>query len=438
MLASVLGGEILKGEKSRIGGERPVHESFKKELGAAYWWQIRARLRGRTEEEERRRTKERRDRTVDAILEEVERFKVQPPLLEDDDEKRDGIQAVESEQVQDQIAMEQILAILSKLSLAESLYPNTKTFRAEKPLYDSPTFQARVDALASWSTVVHMLQNQVAVLQKWTGSKELDITKPNTTAERALVGKSRYHPLDSKGRDKADQAADDSTFIERVLKEDSLRSTFNKRAMLDMYQLVYTAKQTVIDYRDIFVELGLELGLAGYRNEIVMLIAFPARLIVEALRVRLDAASKLVDPSALVIDDMIANFRTSLELACQVKQQYLQIVEPDPDAKWDVPHCLGEEYDQIIVDALRMFFKLLHWKLKSGGKEIYFRETDILNGEWDFLNEVATCVEGGDVVVAEHYRCVGPLRLVFGAFLLTSRFIQLIDKQAHDKSDQLL
>jgi mitogen-activated protein kinase kinase kinase len=251
-----------------------------------------------------------------------------------------------------------------------------------------------------------MLQNQVSVLQKWTGSKELDITKPNTTAERALVGKSRYHPLDSKARDKGDQAADDSTFIERVLKEDSLKSTFSKRAMVDLYHLIKTAKETVINYRENFVDLGLELGLAGYRNEIVVLIAFPARLIVEALRVRLDAASKLADPSALVIEDMTTNFKTSLELARDIKTQYLEIMEPDAEGNWDVPHCLGEEYDHVVLDGVRMFFKLLHWKLKSGSKAIYFRESDVLKDEWEFLTELANYFDGGDIVVAEHYRCV--------------------------------
>ncbi len=416
MLASVLGGEILKGEKSRIGGERPTNETFKKEIGNALWWQIRAKMRGRSEEEERRRVKERRDRTVDAILEEVERFRVDPQLEEQVEgkavtpkppprhdpstEAAGEARAAETEATADQYAMEQILSILAKLSLAESLYPHHGAFRAEKPLYDSLAFQARVDALASWSTVVRMLHNQLTVLQKWTGSNDLDVTRPNTTAERALVGKSRYHPLDSKGKDKADQAADDSTFIERILKEDSLRKTFNKRAMLDLYNLLYTAKQTVIDYRDIFTDLGL----AGYRHEIVMLIAFPARLIVEALKVRLDAANKLENPSSLVIDDMIDNFRVSLLLACEVKAQYLEIVEPDADKKWDIPPCLGESYDDVMLDSLKVFFKLLQFKLRSGSKAIYFKETEILNSEWEFLNTVAEAVEGGDVVVAEHYR----------------------------------
>lgn len=434
MLASVLGGEILKGEKSRIGGERPSNETFRKELGDLMWWQIRARVRGRTEEEERRRVEERRNRVVDNVLEEVERFSIElgakrKPVAQssqDIDPKKanDWISAAEdsddviasepegfekpassqpgedsSKEIKENNAMEQVDYILEKLALVESLYPHHLALRSAKPLYDSPEFQARVDALAAWSSVVRTLKAQLSVLQKWTGSDELDITKPNTTKERALVGKNRYHPLDTKARAQAasDQAADDSTFIERVLKEDSLQKTFERRAFVEMTAILYTAKQSVISHLPIFKELGLP----DFQFELVRLVSFPGRLIIEALRVRLDAARKLVDPSSMVIDDMIDNFRISISLGVLVKRQYLALAEPDPDGRWELPYCLRDDYDSMILQGIKTFFRLLHWKLKRGGKALYFRETEILENEWEFLYDAASAIEGGDAVVAE-------------------------------------
>lgn len=430
MLASVLGGEILKGEKSRIGGERPTNETYKREIGDALWWQIRARLRGRSEEEERRRTAERRRRVVDSILEELETFKIEipddvkeaglsPSGLDNNDERQiDGtsddpeeraaeLREAEAEMSAEDYAIEKILITLGKLSLAESLYPHEQAMRAEKPLYDSRDFQARVDAMSAWSTLVRMLHSSLVRLQRWTGSKELDVTQRNTTSERPLQRSSSMAalpvaPIAPSGANGA-AAADDSTFIERILKEDSITKIFGKRAMIDLYSVMYMARETVIEHHQMFDKLGLSRFSKGFRGNLVMLCAFPARLIIEALRVRLDAVTKLVDPSVYAIDDMIDNFRQTLHLACQVKERYLQIIEPDESGHWAMPSCVGAEYDAVILDGLRTFFKLLHWKLKSGSKAIYFKETEVLEDEWEFLYTVAEAVEGGDVVVAEHF-----------------------------------
>lgn len=65
--------------------------------------------------------------------------------------------------------------------------------------------------------------------------------------------------------------------------------------------------------------------------------------------------------------------------------------------------CIRPSYDEVLLESLRFFFRLLHWKLKSGSKAIYFRETEILEAEWEFLNESAEFVPGGDLIVAEQF-----------------------------------
>ena len=55
----------------------------------------------------------------------------------------------------------------------------------------------------------------------------------------------------------------------------------------------------------------------------------------------------------------------------------------------------------MILQGIKTFFRLLHWKLKRGGKALYFRETEILENEWEFLYDAADAIEGGDAVVAE-------------------------------------
>lgn len=424
MLSAVIGGDVFKGEKRRIGGEMSYNEQFRREKGEAFWWQIRAKLRGRSEEEERRRVKGRRDRTVDIILEEVDKFKVIVPeeiwkrdIQAADKEERiipktsvSGEAALEAEKeaveeaiTADQYAMEQILEMLNKLSLAESLYPNQKAIRVERPLYASDAFQARVDAMTAWVGLIRMLSLQLNRLQKWTGSEELDVTKRNTNAERPLVQQRKSGMIDDPKLKKLDKLADDSTFIERILKEESITNTFKKSAVRGLRPLIENARDTITTHWPMFDALGLSPISKAFHGHILAIIAFPPRLVVEALRVRLRAAQKHQTPDLVAIDDNLLNFRRTLEIALRVKQDHLKLVAPHPSGHWNIPPCLGDDYDQVVTESIGMFFKLLQYKLKSPDRNIYFRETDVLEEEWEFLHTVAEGFEGGDRLVTEQY-----------------------------------
>lgn len=424
MLSAVIGGDVFKGEKRRIGGEMSYNEQFRREKGEAFWWQIRAKLRGRSEEEERRRVKARRDRTVDIILEEVEKFKVVIPeeiwkrdLQAADKAERiipasgtsDDValqvehEAAEEAMTADQYAMEQILEMLNKLSLAESLYPNQKAMRTERPLYASEAFQARVDAMTAWVGLIRMLQLQLNRLQKWTGSEELDVTKRNTNAERPLVQQRKSGMIDDPKQKKIDKLADDSTFIERILKEESITNTFKKSAVRILRTLIENARDTITTHWPMFDALGLSPISKAFHGHILAIIAFPPRLVVEALRVRLRAAQKHQTPDLVAVNDNLLNFRRTLEIALRVKQDHLKLVAPDPSGHWNIPPCLGDDYDKTVTESIEMFFRLLQYKLKTPDRNIYFRETDVLEEEWEFLHTVAEGFEGGDVLVTENY-----------------------------------
>lgn len=424
MLSAVIGGEVFKGEKRRIGGEMSYNEQFRREKGEAFWWQIRAKLRGRSEEEERRRVKARRDRTVDIILEEVENFKVVIPQeiidrdiqaadkekrivanagISDEAAERAEIEAAEEAMTADQYAMEQILEMLNRLSLAESLYPNQKAIRIERPAYASPAFQARVDAMTAWVSLIRMLQLHLNRLQKWTGSEELDITKKHTNAERPLIQQRRTGMIDDPKQKKLDKLADDSTFIERILKEESITNTFKKSAVKGLRTLIESARDTITTHWPMFDALGLSPISKAFHGHILAIIAFPPRLVVEALRVRLRAAQKHQTPDLVAVDDNLLNFRRTLEIALRVKQEHLRLVAPHPSGHWNIPPCLGKDYDEVVTESIKMFFKLLQYKLNTPERNIYFRETDVLEEEWEFLHTVAEAFDGGDVLVTENY-----------------------------------
>jgi hypothetical protein len=37
----------------------------------------------------------------------------------------------------------------------------------------------------------------------------------------------------------------------------------------------------------------------------------------------------------------------------------------DPSRNWTLPPCLNADYDQVILQALAIFFKIIRWKLKN-------------------------------------------------------------------------
>ncbi|KIR59568.1 STE/STE11/SSK protein kinase [Cryptococcus bacillisporus CA1873] len=434
MLESVLNSDVLKVEEQRIYNSMPT-DSFREEIGKTLWWQIRAKLRGRTEAEEKKRVQERRARVVDPVLEEVNDFKYDPniDLLKGEENGDADPQDTMSTATPQSKALNQVNTILAKLHAVKGLYPNLAAMRADKSLYTNEEFRKRADALTSWSIIVTSLQTQLKLLQKWTGSDELDITKPNTTHEKALVGKHKYHSMDSnKGTTPGGDAADDSSFLDRVIKEDNLQRTFERRAFVDMINLVRNAKETVINYLPQFQQQNLP----DFQYEIVRLIGFPGRLIIEAVKVRLDAASRLLDPNPMVVEDFIENLRLSISLAVLIRKQYDEIMAPDPEGRWKIPHCLPTEYNDVLLDALRTFFKLLHWRLRGVGKASYYKETEVLEEEAPFLYEAAEAIVGGDMVVAEQYCALSNKLLIRSANYLDQQLRVPLQSTSRDKEQR--
>ncbi|WVN87524.1 uncharacterized protein L203_102707 [Cryptococcus depauperatus CBS 7841] len=427
MLESVLNSDVLKLEEARISQTMPT-DSFREEFGKALWWQIRAKLRGRTEEEEKKRVHERRARVVDTVLEEVASFKYDPEKdietgQQNSDSSRNSLSA--PPQVK---ALAQVQLVLAKLGAVKALYPNLAAMRTDKEIYTNMDFRQRTDALTAWSIIVSSLQTQLRLLQKWTGSDDLDIIKPNTTKEKALVGKYRYHTPDTKIS--PGDAADDSSFLDRVMKEDNLQRTFERRAFVDMINLIRNAKEMVISYLPIFQEQNLP----DFQYEIVRLIGFPGRLIIEAVKVRLDAASRLVDPNPMVVADFIENLRLSISLAVLIRKQYDEIMASDPEGRWKIPHCLPQEYNDVLLDALRTFFRLLHWRLRGVGRGSYYKETEVLEEEAPFLYEAAEAIEGGDLVVAEQYCALSNKLLIRSANYLDQQLRVPTHINHHERS----
>ena len=167
MLASVLDGDVLRSEKSRIQVALMNSTEGGNSRHLDIWLGLRAKLRGRTVEEERKILEERKLHLVDRVINEILQFNVDnspgaPP------------------------AFHQVNVALQHLDKIHSFYPHLKAFYLDKPAATNADFQARCDALTTWSTVRLTLKHQISILRKWTGSESLDVTAQSTSPEHGM------------------------------------------------------------------------------------------------------------------------------------------------------------------------------------------------------------------------------------------------------------
>ncbi|CAB4423426.1 unnamed protein product [Rhizophagus irregularis] len=349
-LASVLNGDVIKSEKRRMSGSNPRQAAS---ISYQIWLGIRAITRGRTLAEEKLIVEESRQ-MIDVLLKEVIEFEVKPG---------------------DVPAIDQVAEILQRVDTCENLYHSRKAMMLDKPLYKSEEFQYSLDALNSWLTITRSLQTQLKILQNWTGSGILEITRPKDA------------PTD----------AENPSFLERILKENSLKQTFEKRTLSTLNSLLLKAKRVMIDNAAAFAKMKLP----PYINELQQLLNFPTKLMEECMKLLLTYSNRLSDPTMLMVQQMMENFRISLSLACQIKHQYLELIKPADG--WDIPPCIDENYNTVLLDSLKFYFKLLQWKLKIGYKTVSFKEAEILENEWSFLSGICRHIVGGDSETAVQF-----------------------------------
>jgi mitogen-activated protein kinase kinase kinase len=360
MLASVLKGDVVKQEKQRLIGttEQKGDNALKNEI----WIGVRSRVCGRSVAAQKRMVEEGRTnirQEVEAII----AFQIKG-------ETEAGKPAVQ--QVQDVVQM---------IERCESLYPKRSAFEEAMPRAGSEEFKASCDAVVAWHNTTELINTELAILQGWVGNEDLDFArvKDQSPSGAGLI--------------------DESSFLDRILKEDGLKSLQGDHSMLlGVADVIRKAKVTLIENAEAFAKRHLP----PYIEELLTLINFPSRLIQEIIRMRLQYAKKMKDPAQqglMMAEQIITQFQILLRLAIRIKHEYTVVSQPE--AGWELPPCIDENFDLVVLDALKFYFKMLNSKLQLNKNT--FKEAEILEQEWGFCNEVGKYLEGGDVEVAEQF-----------------------------------
>ncbi|OJK00327.1 hypothetical protein ASPACDRAFT_27876 [Aspergillus aculeatus ATCC 16872] len=359
MLSSVLKGDVVKQEKQRLLGSTDSKRSSAQ--NNAIWLGVRARTCGRSVALQRKLIEEARS-GLGPIIEEIIKFEIKgeteigkPPI----------------QQVED---------IVGQIERCESLYSTHKELESAHPRIASDEFRSSRDAVLAWHNTTILINTELAILQKWVGNDELDFSKPRTKSINSDL-------------------TDESSFLDRIMKEDGLRTLQGRQNMLNgVGEVIQKAKNTLIENASSFAKRHLP----PYIEELLTLINFPSRLIQEIIRMRLSYAKNMKDPaqqSPILVDQMLSQFQILMKVAVDIKQRYMDIARPEPG--WDLPPCIDENFDSVVLDAMKYYFRLLNWKLNANKNT--FKEAEILEQDWEFSNEVGRQLDGGDIEVAEQY-----------------------------------
>ncbi|AOW00279.1 hypothetical protein B0I72DRAFT_132570 [Yarrowia lipolytica] len=359
MLTSVLTGEVVKNEKQRL---RAPPEMDKKLVAEELWMGVRAKVCGRSMDEQRRIIEYSRN-TKDGILLEVVNFRAKPA------DEAGGRSA--SDQVED---------LLNRLDNFEQLWRSYSLIETDKPFYGSQEFQERLTALLTWSSLTWNIGTEIRLLQQWIGNEDIDLTRP------------------AEGND---MMADKSPFIERLLKGQDLKNIFENRVLGPLSQLVDRARTSALEYHDTFQTLGLPV----LYDHIGSLARFPSLLIMEVMRTRLNYARKLANPTMMMIDQTMVDIRGYIELSLKAKERYMFFVSPTQDGPWPLKDTIGDAFDETLIDCVSFYFDLLSRKFLESSNAVFrtFKEGEQLEFQYKFLSKIGEWISGGDYLVAEQF-----------------------------------
>ncbi|KAM3583164.1 Suppressor of Sensor Kinase (SLN1) [Umbelopsis sp. WA50703] len=374
MLQSVLMGEVIKSERKRLSTAaniREQHPVIIKEI----WVSLRAILSGRTNAMEKQNLEETRQE-IDRVLDRLLEFKVK------------------DEKVQ---ALDQVADLLKDIDRIESLYPTRAELSVNCSKYASEAVQTRVDALNAWCTITRSLEMQYKILRDWTGSDELQITRDPTSEDKVVSTSEQQQVLGTFSSFTAHEI--DPSFLERILKESALQDTFDRRLLSALNSLLVKSKQTMIANSELFEEMNLP----AFIGELKRLASFPTSLVEEALKYKLRYQDRLNNPSSPMIDAMLDDYRGLLKLACNVRRQYEELATPAPGWEPEEYEILCINYDTIVMDAVRFYFRLVGYKVDVE-RENSLRECEVMEKEWEFMKEtICRYVKGGDSECAEQF-----------------------------------
>lgn len=418
MLTSVLTGDVVRSEKTKIINnnnpeeqESYLHATYKENL----WFGIRAKLFGRSEDDQRKIISYRRT-LVDNVIDEINNYEIKY-----DDPSGNPPRA-------------QVQATLDSWERCCDLWRTLDEMKNDKPACRTEEFQNRVDSLTAWLSITDAIKRETQSLRIWIGNDELDISKspvdnvtPPTDTESIEPEQAVKKIFDE----------DNKSLAERLMKEKDVHNIFKKRIFIPLAPWIIKSKHTYIRLGHIFETLKLP----DYLNDLIQLCLVPMKLIREIINVRIRYAMKLQNPTLMMIDQMIDDFRTYITIALEVKLGIKEYCKSDVGKTWVVGDFFEQEnieFDKSVLDCLKYSLVLLNRKLLDSARSHTnfrtFKEPEELEETYNYIRWLGNYVEGGGTVVAEQITLL-TLRLIHRLMAYFNHQVKSLPSQNPSVSD---
>lgn len=383
MLTSVLTGDVVTSEKTKIIESNSLGRNHELSQLVTYkdnlWYGIKAKLLGRTEDDERKLIAYRRT-LVDTLIDDILTYEI----VELDP-------TVGSPRTQ-------VIRILERYEKCCELWKTLEDMRQDKPLCRSHDFVDRIDALNAWLSITDAIERESNSLRMWIGNDELDITKSPVNTPSSESPATTPTKVVKKIFDE-----DNKSLAERLMKEKDVHTIFKQRIFIPLAPWMIKAKDTYIYLKQIFESIKLP----DYIHSLIQLCLVPMKLIKEIINVRLKYAMKLQNPTLMMIDQMLDDFKSYITIALEVKLGFMQYFRPDASRTWMLQELFESEYlefDKAVLSCVDYFLVLLSKKLLDGSRSSTnfrtFKEPEELEEAWNFLRWLGDYVDGGSPVVS--------------------------------------
>lgn len=390
MLSSVLTGDVVRSEKTKIIGNNRLNEGQELFLHTDYkenlWFGINAKLFNRSEDDQKKIIYYRRT-LVDQLIDEIMNYEVS------------------YDEGNNKSPREQVVDILDKYEKVCDQWRSLEDMKHDKPICRTEAFQNRIDALNAWLGITDAIERELQSFRLWIGNEELDIVKgivdtsmpPDTELDNGLTS-SRNKVV------KKIFEEDNKSLAERLMKEKDVHTIFRKRIFIPLAPWMTKSKEAHIRLGHI-LEL---LKLPDCIHSLIQLCLVPLRLIKEIINLRMKYAMKLQNPTLMMIDQMIEDFRSYITIALEVKSAIIDYCKPDGNSTWLIKDLFDNDiadFDKVVLQCVRYFLVLLNRKLIDSSRTPYtFRtnkEPEELEATWTFLKDLGEYIDGGSTVVAE-------------------------------------
>lgn len=244
-------------------------------------------------------------------------------------------------------------------------------------LWQNEQLKRRMAAVNAWNNGYQMLQRQTYIFCKWS--------RMNSVSDRIP-----------------------DSFLENILREMGIQKAFNGRIIQDSLQIVRKIHDELAEFKD---DLD-QMNIPSLLDDLIHVTAFPVRLLLHCIRLRLDAICNYENPGVAsnlhssTIDQMISDIQMAFTMANETRQMFLKmekysLVTNNERAIQAVEtYCLQKLYEETLTFGLKIHMNLLNLKARADRHTLLLKDPNFLDNQWEFLKRVTSQVPNAEKVIA--------------------------------------